>query len=317
MPSIVDLSDEPIYSIKSVADQTGIQAVTLRAWERRHEVLTPHRADNRYRLYSERDIAILKWLKNKVDSDVSISMAVLELRQLMRSGAWPEISMQSKTAVVTNANANPRVYIARLYKDLIARDENAADATFREIQTNFDIQAICLDILTPCLHQIGDAWYHGEIRISGEHFASAYIRGKLLTIFQSYSTHRTAALLLVGGAPSEQHEIPALIVSTLLRHDGYRVEYLGPDLPLDDLVDYASYQNPAMIILSATMELAAIEMRRMQSKINQVAAEVKFGFGGQIFKANAALINQVGGIYLGDTFLAAQKKMANLVPLEH
>lgn len=62
MTTINDFSEEPRYTIKSVSVQTGIRPVTLRAWERRHDLLSPHRSENRYRLYSERDIAILRWI---------------------------------------------------------------------------------------------------------------------------------------------------------------------------------------------------------------------------------------------------------------
>src|SRR5512136_785857 len=90
MTAIVDLPNEPKFTIKAVSSQTGIRPVTLRSWERRHEVLTPHRSDNHYRLYSERDIAILRWLKYRVDDGLSISTAVSELRSMTRSNIWPE-----------------------------------------------------------------------------------------------------------------------------------------------------------------------------------------------------------------------------------
>ena len=67
MPTIADLSDSPAFTIKAVAAQTGIQAVTLRAWERRYKLVAPKRTIGNYRLYSERDVAMLRWLKFKVD----------------------------------------------------------------------------------------------------------------------------------------------------------------------------------------------------------------------------------------------------------
>ena len=85
MSTIVDFSDEPKYTIKSVCEKTGIRAVTLRAWKRRHEVLNPYRSENRYRLYSERDVALLRWIKNRVDSGTSISSAVSELKSMSRT----------------------------------------------------------------------------------------------------------------------------------------------------------------------------------------------------------------------------------------
>ncbi|MBI5712915.1 MAG: MerR family transcriptional regulator, partial [Chloroflexi bacterium] len=67
MASIADLSTEPKFTIKSVCAQTGIRAVTLRAWERRYNLLEPHRTNGNYRLYSDRDVAVLRWLKCQVE----------------------------------------------------------------------------------------------------------------------------------------------------------------------------------------------------------------------------------------------------------
>ncbi len=70
--------------------QTGVRPVTLRAWERRHEVLTPIARRTAIGCDSERDVAILRWLKDRTDSGLSISEAVAELRQMVRNGLWPE-----------------------------------------------------------------------------------------------------------------------------------------------------------------------------------------------------------------------------------
>ena len=53
-----------------------------------------YRSENRYRLYSERDIAVLRWIKNRVDGGLSISSAVSELKSMNRSGLWPEVDPQ-------------------------------------------------------------------------------------------------------------------------------------------------------------------------------------------------------------------------------
>ena len=90
MTSIAEISDEPKFTIKAVCDQTGILPVTLRAWERRHAVLKPHRSENRYRLYSEQDVALLLWLKNRLDSGITISVAANELHSMLDNNIWPE-----------------------------------------------------------------------------------------------------------------------------------------------------------------------------------------------------------------------------------
>ncbi|GIV84314.1 MAG: hypothetical protein KatS3mg052_1321 [Candidatus Roseilinea sp.] len=75
-------SDEPVYNVKAVSHQTGIAAATLRAWERRYGVPSPPRTDSGYRLYSARDIAIIRWLKSQIENGMSVSQAVHLLRSL-------------------------------------------------------------------------------------------------------------------------------------------------------------------------------------------------------------------------------------------
>ncbi|GCE26081.1 MerR family transcriptional regulator [Dictyobacter alpinus] len=81
-PHLEQFSEQPAFNTKAVVQQTGVPAPTLRAWERRYSLLVPERANNAYRLYSERDIALIRWLKERVDSGVSISHAVALFRHL-------------------------------------------------------------------------------------------------------------------------------------------------------------------------------------------------------------------------------------------
>ena len=313
MTSISDFSEDPKYTIKAVATQTGIRPVTLRAWERRHEVLTPHRSDNRYRLYSDRDIAILRWLKSRIDNGISISSAILELRKMTRNGNWPDAVPTGPSTELMVSDTPPGVYAKQLYRALIKHDESTSGDILREILSVFDLQTICLEILTPCLVDIGEAWYRGEIRVTTEHFASAYLRGKLLTLLQAYPSRRGAPYLLIGGAPTEQHEIGPLMMAVLLRSEGYRVEYLGPDIPLDDLVDYAKYEKPAMIVLAASLDSSALELKRMQEKVSRLRPAPIFAYGGRAFNLNPDLRKQIGGIFLGETMDAGLEKINDLL----
>lgn len=77
------------YRIGAVARLTGIPPDTLRAWERRYQVVAPGRAEGRFRLYSRNDIARLALIKRLVDSGHAIgSVARLSTAQLQaRLGA--------------------------------------------------------------------------------------------------------------------------------------------------------------------------------------------------------------------------------------
>jgi MerR family transcriptional regulator, light-induced transcriptional regulator len=315
MATIADLPDDPKHTIKTVCTQTGIRAVTLRAWERRHEVLTPHRSENRYRLYSDRDIAILQWIKNRVDNGISISNAASEMRNMLKNGVWPDVIMPTLHVPRERSTTPPGDYVRQLFEALISHDEARAGELLRSVTSIFELRTVCVDVLIPLLVEIGEAWYNGKIRVTTEHFASVYIRGRLLSLLQTYPTRRTAPHILLGCAPTEQHEIGTLMVAVLLRSAGYRVEFLGPDLPVEDLVDYASYERPNMIILSATMEDAAEQLTSFQKQLSKLRTRPLFGFGGRAFNNNSGLRDRMGGVFLGDNLDDAIDTITKLLPI--
>lgn len=81
-PDLEHYSDTPIFNTKAVVQQTEVPAPTLRAWERRYTLISPERANNTYRLYSERDIVLIRWLKERVDDGISISQAIALFRHM-------------------------------------------------------------------------------------------------------------------------------------------------------------------------------------------------------------------------------------------
>ncbi len=68
--------DLPIYNLKAVVQETGIKPDTLRAWERRYGLPEPQRTASGHRLYTDRDVATLKWLVARQDDGLTISRAV-------------------------------------------------------------------------------------------------------------------------------------------------------------------------------------------------------------------------------------------------
>jgi MerR family transcriptional regulator, light-induced transcriptional regulator len=302
MATIVDLSNEPKFTIKAAAWQTGIRPVTLRAWERRHEILNPHRTDNHYRLYSERDIAILRWLKYRVDEGVSIRSAVNELRSMTSKSVWPEAIPHAPVPVpTTEVGEFPPAYHAKqLALTLIKHNESQAGDLLREALAQFDLLLVFTDILTPAIQSISQARYHAEINAADERFSSSYLRSKLLTLFQAYPSRNHAPLALIGCAPMEIHELNSLMLSVLLRSEGYRVEYLGPDIPIEDLADYSSDVLPTLVVLSASSEFTAREIRRMEEMLKGIRSEPIFAYCGEAFDLHPRLRNDIPGKFLGN-----------------
>jgi len=309
MGPILDYGDEPRYTIKTVSKITGILPVTLRAWERRYQVLSPHRSDNRYRLYSERDVAILNWLKQRVDSGVSISSAVMELKRWLRVG---DIA-GGDLAGTPSEDSGPEETAARLYQALLRFNEAQALEQARSARERFDLRTLLLEVFTPVLRQVGEAWYFGEIGVTTEHFASAFILGQLLGLLHESTGPPTGRPVLVGCAPEERHEMGGLMFTIWLRSQGCRAQYLGPDLNLEDLADYVDIEKPAAVVLTASLPTAALRLRGFQERLRHIHPAPAFCFAGEAFNQDPRLRERTPGTFLGESFEQGAETLMELV----
>ena len=315
MPNVADLSDKPKHTIKTVCAHTGILPVTLRAWERRYQLLKPQRTSGNYRLYSDRDLALLRWVKHRSESGISIGRIAEEFQALRRAGQWPEAPAAPPPLPNRETATPPALYQQRLYAALVAMDEAQAGVVLQEAQALFDLTAICLDIIQPCLYQIGEAWYRGELRITTEHFASQYLRGRLLNLFQAYPMRHSAPRVVVGCAPGEFHDIGSLMLALFLRREGYRVDFLGADVHLEDLSEYARAERPALICLSANSETTARGLRQLDARLGGMRPRPKFAFGGWIFNQQPRLQTIIPGLFLGQDARQAAATVRDFLPL--
>src|SRR5512135_3781429 len=81
--------DAPAFNLKAVVRETGLKPDTIRAWERRYGVPTPRRTAGGHRLYSQRDIDLLKWMNARQHEGLSISRSVDLWKGLEAEGKDP------------------------------------------------------------------------------------------------------------------------------------------------------------------------------------------------------------------------------------
>src|SRR5512139_1929830 len=143
------ISDEPIYNAKAVTRQTGVTPATLRAWERRYGVLLPDRTAGGHRLYSARDIAAIKWLRQHIEQGMTISRAVALLQhQLGRAEYTPQVQVLAEAPRPARSLDTIR---ADLYEALIDFDEATADEVLSEAYSLHPIEAVCASVIQATL----------------------------------------------------------------------------------------------------------------------------------------------------------------------
>ncbi len=302
-------SDEPVYNVKAVVRQTGVSADTLRAWERRYGVPSPPRTESGYRLYSERDVAIIRWLKAKTEGGVSIAQAVRLLQAL---------SAQAMDEPLAAEGASPASH-DRLREAFIAAamafDEARADRILNEAFAILSIEDVCLHLIQPVLVQLGEQWRAGEINISVEHFATSLLRRRLSALMTVMPPANRAGRIVSACAPGEYHELGILIVSLFLRRRGYEVIYLGQNIGLARLREMLEQVQPDLILLSASQLIAAANLRDLIEVIQPYAAQrgMRIGFGGRIFNHLPALCQHMPAVYVGEDAWSAAERIVHLL----
>lgn len=306
--------DKPKYRIKTVGQKTGIPPITLRAWERRYQILSPTRETNRYRLYSDQDVRILLWLKKRLEEGMSISEAAAELKDISpQEMKFENPEVEKKERPKKSDSVSIRDLRDKIYSALVNHDEGRAMAVLSLAKNSLSLTQLIENIIIPMLVRIGEDWYTGKILIATEHFASSFIRGALMSIYQKLPSTRHGQTILIGSAPGDMHELGPLMMAIMLREAGYKVEFLGPDSPLEDLAEYTREEKARLVILSAATRESAMKLSGFKTLLEKHQPAPLFAYGGGAFSFEPALIEQIPGVYLGKTLSQSVDKVKELV----
>ncbi len=91
----------PTYNLGAITRETGLNADTLRAWERRYKLPQLARSAGGQRLYSPRDLEILKWLISWQKEGMRISQAAKLWHNQIAEGLNPLEQVNEEKTYVT------------------------------------------------------------------------------------------------------------------------------------------------------------------------------------------------------------------------
>lgn len=303
--------DAPVYNIKAMSKLTGVPADTLRRWESRYNVIVPKRTDSGYRLYSQRDVDTILWLKGKLEEGLSISRACEMLRQM---GGDPAPSTQAQTVAPVTPLAPQQVdespvrsfeaLRAELIDALRSVDETRAGELLTEALSLYPVEDVCIQVIQPVLVRVGELWLTGEVSVAVEHFASSFMRARLENLFNQSPHNMYGTFALVACAPGELHELGAMFLAIFLRRSGFRVVYLGQNVPLDSLLGMVRALHPDVVCISATRAETAAALYNLRDSLDKMQAmegrAPLLAYGGRVFNRFPHITDRLGGLYLGE-----------------
>jgi MerR family transcriptional regulator, light-induced transcriptional regulator len=317
LPDVSTGSNEALYNIGVVSKMTAISMATLRAWERRYNFPESERTAGGHRLYSEKDVLRLQWVKERINAGMQTAQAINALRHQEATGHLIQFQRDEQVAqgMTVEAGTLMQRYQARLLDRLVCHDLQGAEIVLSEALASSNPDDLILDIIGPTLSHIGDAWENGAIDVPTEHFATNFLRDKLLMWVASGPPPRTVNPIILACAPNEWHEGSLLILSAWLRRRRWQVAYLGQAVPLKDLVNFVHALQPPMVILVAMTDSTAAELVEWPLWLPDIALTGKplIGYGGRAYVVNPELRLQMSGFYLGDDFREALKNIEQLL----
>jgi DNA-binding transcriptional MerR regulator len=260
-------------NIAALARRTGVAPDTLRKWEQRYQILRPTRTAGGQRRYSERDVARVEWLCER-------------LREGYRIG---EAASLLGTADVTPTRS-PHDHLGAMLAALDAGEPGQVGLLVDQALALHGVDATFDDILVPLLHEVGRRWQDRELAIGDEHLVTETVRSRLGHLLADAGSGGHGAAVLAC-APGEQHELGLMMVAIRLRRDGWRVVYLGANTPLADAVEVARRQDARLLGISVTtpQNLAALEPA--------AADGLTVVLGGAA--ATAAAAKRLGAVHVG------------------
>lgn len=305
------ISDTPVYNLKVVLQETGLKADTIRVWERRYGLPKPGRGDGGHRLYSRRDIESIKWLMARQGEGLSISSAVNLWNALLAEGNDPLQPASSPDAAPIAGEVDLVGAREAWMTACLAYDEKCAEQVLDAALAVYTPESVCLEVLRQGLSQLGQGWYLGSVTVQQEHFASELAMRRLEALLDTAPTPSRVHRLLVAAPPGEEHDFNLLLLTLLLRRQGWDVVYLGANVPLQYLDDTMAAVHPRLVISSAQQLHTAAALLEVAQRLS--ISNIPLAFGGRIFNVSPALREGIPGYFLGESIEGAPHVISRIM----
>jgi DNA-binding transcriptional MerR regulator len=232
------------YTIRELENLSGIKAHTIRIWEKRYKLISPHRTSTNIRTYCDAElkkllnISILNRKGFKISKIASMSADEIngQINQLSQDVTSAESQIESLTLA------------------MIDFDEFRFEQVLAKTIIQFGFEEAVIRILYPFFTKVGVLWQTGSINPAQEHFISNLIRQKLFTAIDGLiSAAKPEGKQFVFFLPEgELHEIGLLFCCYLVKKRGHNTIYLGQSVPLNGLKEVVLMHQVDYLVTAMT-----------------------------------------------------------------
>lgn len=233
--------EEGIYPIREVSRLTGVNVVTLRAWQRRYGLVQPARTEKGHRLYSEQDIRqigeILSWLERGV-SIGQVKGLLSEPQAQPVSDHWQQTLEQFSQA-------------------LLAFNQRKAEAELNDLLASYPFELVRSRVLQPLVERLLGLWRE---RPDGELLQQVWL-GWLHTRFARHLIEQEKGMPATLASWGQVGPLDLVWAAYELIGQGHEVQLLGAVEPRHASLLEGRAVTPWLVLLGAGLgkqELAAV-----------------------------------------------------------
>ncbi|MBT1270517.1 MerR family transcriptional regulator [Pseudomonas sp. SDT2931_S440] len=239
---IAEAIEQGWLPIREVARQTGVNAVTLRAWERRYGLIVPQRTPKGHRLFSAEHVqrihTILTWLNRGVP--------VSQVKSLI------DTAQATSEPPVENEWHNRRQHLVQAISELA---ERRVDDAFNQAMALYPPRTLCEQLLLPLLKELELRW-QGQFGAQMERvFFYSWLRSKFgARMYHNNRQLNGAPLLLINHSdlPLEPH---LWLTAWLASSADCPVEVFDWPLPAGELALAVEHLQPRAVLLYSSKAL--------------------------------------------------------------
>ncbi|RON54707.1 MerR family transcriptional regulator [Pseudomonas frederiksbergensis] len=238
---VASLEREELFPIREVARLTGINPVTLRAWERRYGLIQPTRTESGHRLYSMADIETVRAILGWIDRGVAVSKVGKILAKTEPLKALSHI-IPNELVLADYGQWQQQVQSA-----VSSFDDVQLERVYGQIFSSYSIPVVFQDILMPLWKQL---LQRQEMfgQTSEWLFYDAFLRSRVaqrLLLIRDSSPRRIVISALAG----ECRELELLVAALFLSGADSGVRVLTIGQPFDELTLVCERIKPQALIL--------------------------------------------------------------------
>lgn len=237
LPSAVAPARGELLPIREVARLTGVNPVTLRAWERRYGLITPVRTDSGHRLYSQADVETVRSIRGWIARGVSVS----RVGDLLVQRCSAELPTHAEGEAMAWED-----WRERLEQALGAFDQALLEQVHARLLDACPPQVAFSQVLMPAWQALSQ-----QVRAGARSewlMLDTFLRSDCLQQLQA-SEARGGELLLLAALPGACRELELLVTALWLADGARRVRVLGPGQPLEELGLVCEKVRPQALVL--------------------------------------------------------------------